>query len=173
MTPREFVQKLSPYAQQTEKKTGISALAILTQAALESGWGKSAPGNMFFGVKDTDGLNGNEQLLTTHEYNKSATKTAKQVGLVSIDRIEPVMLGVTKYFKYTGKAYFRKYATPEQSFSDHAMFLKVNPRYAEALKVADDPELFLKKIAQAGYAQNPDYSRILIDVLHTVIKFYK
>ena len=51
MTPTDFVKTYYPFALQTEKKTGISGRFILAQAALESGWGKSIPGNMFFGVK--------------------------------------------------------------------------------------------------------------------------
>ncbi|MGL4596344.1 MAG: glucosaminidase domain-containing protein, partial [Bacteroidia bacterium] len=70
MKPADFVKAFFPFAKKTEEKTGISAIAILAQAALESGWGEKAPGNMFFGVKDTDGLNGNEQLLTTTEYSR-------------------------------------------------------------------------------------------------------
>ena len=72
MNPKQFVKAYLPYAKETETKTGISAIAILTQAALESGWGKVAPNNMFFGIKDTDGVNGNEQLITTTEYTRSA-----------------------------------------------------------------------------------------------------
>ena len=51
MTPKEFVKKYHPFALETERKTGIDARFTLAQAALETGWGKSAPGNMFFGVK--------------------------------------------------------------------------------------------------------------------------
>jgi len=51
MTPKEFIKQYKPFALETERKTGISHLFILAQAALESGWGKSVPGNMFFGVK--------------------------------------------------------------------------------------------------------------------------
>ena len=61
MTPNEYVIKYYKFAKAVENKTGLSAIAILTQAALESAWGNCAPGNMFFGVKDSDGLNGNEQ----------------------------------------------------------------------------------------------------------------
>ena len=46
-----FKEKYLPYALESERKTGISAVFILAQAALETGWGKYAPGNMFFGVK--------------------------------------------------------------------------------------------------------------------------
>jgi len=61
MKPSLFVQKYFPHAKKVEVNTGITAIAILTQAALESAWGDVAPGNMFFGVKNTDGINGNEQ----------------------------------------------------------------------------------------------------------------
>ena len=49
MTPKDFIKQYKPFALETERKTGISHLFILAQAALESGWGNSAPGNMFFG----------------------------------------------------------------------------------------------------------------------------
>ena len=61
MTPQQFVNTYLPFARLTEKKTGISAIAILAQAALESSWGERAVGNALFGIKDTDGINGNEQ----------------------------------------------------------------------------------------------------------------
>ena len=48
---RNFYTTYAPYARQTEQHTGISHLFILAQAALESGWGAHAPGNMFFGIK--------------------------------------------------------------------------------------------------------------------------
>ena len=53
MTAKEFIQTYKPFALETERKTGISHLFILAQAALETGWAKSVPGNMFFGVKAT------------------------------------------------------------------------------------------------------------------------
>jgi flagellar protein FlgJ len=57
MKPQLFVDKYLPHARKVEEKTGLSAVATLTQAALESAWGDVATGNMFFGVKDTDGMN--------------------------------------------------------------------------------------------------------------------
>ena len=44
----EFIKKYKKFAEETERKSGISALFILAQAGLESGWGVSTPGNMFF-----------------------------------------------------------------------------------------------------------------------------
>lgn len=153
MKPSEFVKAYYPFAKQTEDKTGISAIAILAQAALESAWGKCAPGNMFFGVKDTDGVNGNEQLLTTTEYS-----TRADLKFPVIISVTPVVRNGKKYFKYVVKTYFRKYKTPEESFTDHAnLFLRV-PRYKNALKVKNDPYKFVEEIAKAGYATAPTYA---------------
>jgi len=150
---------------QTQQKTGMSALAILAQCAVESGWGENCPGNMMFGIKDTDGVNGNEQLVTTFEYNSRFGLTAQQVGLVSIDSCTPVMLNGKKFFKYKGKSYFRKYKTPEESFTDHANFLIANKRYAKALLVKSDHYKFIDAIAAAGYAQSPTYAQLIKGII--------
>lgn len=163
MEPKEFVKTYFPYARQTEEKTGISSIAILAQAALESGWGKSAPGNMFFGVKDTDGVNGNEQLLTTTEYSRRSDLTFPE-----IISVEPVVRNGQKYFKYKVKDYFRKYETPEQCFTDHVNFFFQNPRYSTALAVKSDPYQFIDEIAKAGYATAPDYAELLKSVARSV-----
>lgn len=154
MKSSDFVAKYLPYAKQTEEKTGIKAEFILAQAALESGWGESAPGNMFFGVKDSDGINGNEQLLTTTEYLK--TDKAKFPVVLSIEK---VIRNGAEWFKYRIKDYFRKYKTPEESFTQHAQFFFKNKRYAKALTFKDNPFRFAEEVAKAGYATDPDYAK--------------
>ena len=67
MKPIDFVKKYKFADIMAESRTGLSWKANLAQAALETGWGEHAPGNNMFGVKDSDGINGNEQLLTTCE----------------------------------------------------------------------------------------------------------
>lgn len=153
MKPKEFVIKYYPFAKATQTKTGIPAIAIMAQGALESGWGAVAPGNMLFGVKDTDGVNGNEQLLTTTEYSRNANANFPRIVLV-----KPVLIKGEKFFKYTIKDYFRKYDTPEESFTDHANFFIKNKRYAKALLVKSDPYKFIDEIALAGYATDPNYA---------------
>ncbi|MBK7172109.1 MAG: glucosaminidase domain-containing protein [Bacteroidales bacterium] len=165
MKPSEFVAAYGPFAKQTQEKTGISAIAILAQAALESGWGKSAPGNMFFGVKDTDGVNGNEQLLVTTEYSRKS-----DLKFPEIISIEPVIRNGQKYFKYRVKDYFRKYETPEECFTDHTKFFFQNSRYAAALEVRSDPYQFIDEIARAGYATAPDYAPLLKSVAKMIEK---
>jgi flagellum-specific peptidoglycan hydrolase FlgJ len=159
MNSKDFTRTYIPFARATQTKTGISAIAILAQAALESGWGEHAPGNMFFGVKDTDGVNGNEQLVVTTEYLRTAN--AKFPEIISI---APVVLNGQKYFKYVVKDYFRKYDSPEESFTDHASFFLKNGIYGEALKVKSDPYAFIDAIAKAGYATDPNYAAVLKDI---------
>jgi len=163
MTPKEFVASFLPFARQTETKSGISAIAILAQAALESGWGKFAPSNMFFGVKDTDGINGNEQLLTTTEYSRRS-----DLKFPVIISVVPCILNNQKYFKYTIKDYFRRYNTPEACFTDHVQFFFKNPRYATALTVRGNTDRFIEEIAIAGYATDPNYANLLKSVARSV-----
>jgi flagellum-specific peptidoglycan hydrolase FlgJ len=164
LAPAEFVRQFAPFAKATETKTGISAVAILAQAALESGWAERAVGNMFFGVKDSDGINGNEQLLTTTEFLKSPNLGHLFPEVISI---KPAKNG---RWKYTVKDWFRKFDTPEESFSHHAQFFLTNKRYAAALKVGHDPIAFFREIAKAGYATGPKYFEVLTAVARMIIR---
>lgn len=168
MKPKDFVTELLPFAKETEHKTGISAVAILAQAAWESGWGKAAPGNMYFGIKDSDGINGNEQLLTTTEYSRQAN-----AQFPNIQSVTPVIRNGQKWFKYIIKDYFRKYNSPEECFTDHAGFFIRNPRYAEALKVKGSANAFIDAIAKAGYATDPTYAANLKKVATLIQSFIK
>jgi flagellum-specific peptidoglycan hydrolase FlgJ len=168
MKPELFVNKYLPHAKKVEAKTGISAIATLTQAALESAWGDIAPGNMFFGVKDTDGINGNEQLITTTEYSSRAN-----LKFPVIISITPVIRNGRKMFKYIIKDYFRKYNTPEDCFNDHAQFFLKNSRYSKALAVKHDYNNFFEEIAKAGYATDPNYADTLKAVSKSIVKFIK
>ena len=163
MNPLDFITGLVKHARQSEASTGIHYLATLAQAAHESGWGKFAPGNMYFGVKDTDGINGNEQLLTTFEYSRS-----NQLKFPVIISIEPVILSGQKYFKYVIKDYFRKYNSAEECFTDHGKFFLANSRYAEALKVRHNYILFIDAIAKAGYATDPKYASLLKSIAGSI-----
>lgn len=163
MKPKTFCALYYGFAQQTQEKTGISAVFILAQAALESGWGDKAPGHMFFGVKDTDGRNGNEQLLVTTEYSRR-----QDLKFPEILSVEPVIRNGVKWFKYRVRDYFRKYDTPEQCFTDHTRFFLVNPRYSKAMEVRQDPEAFARAVAAAGYATAPDYAETLVKMIRII-----
>lgn len=163
LAPKDFVAKYLPYALQTQKKTKISAVAILAQAALESGWGEKAPGNMFFGVKaKASDPASKRQLVTTTEYLNSPDLGHLFPQVLAIEQV------ATKRWKYRVKDWFRKYRTAKGSFDDHANFFLANKRYAEALKVGTDPIAFFQEIAKAGYATSPIYFETLTKVARMI-----
>lgn len=166
MTPKQFVVTYLPHALKVEASCGLSAIATLTQGALESAWGERAPGNMFFGVKDTDGINGNEQLITTTEYSKSDKLKFPVI-------ISKVFNPVNNLWKYLVKDYFRKYNTAADCFADHAQFFQKNSRYAKAWTVRHDYNLFFEEIAKAGYATDPNYAQTLKAVAKIIVPLTK
>ncbi|MDO8366113.1 MAG: glucosaminidase domain-containing protein [Saprospiraceae bacterium] len=164
MLPKDFVTTYLPFAREAQAATGIHAAAILAQAALESGWGARAVGNMFFGIKDTTkGKTGNGQLLVTTEYLKSPDQKHLFPEVISVTWNEK-----RKRWKYVVKDWFRKYDSPAGSFKDHAQFFLQNRRYAPAMAFASDPIRFLQEVAKAGYATAPDYAKLLAQLVKMI-----
>ena len=159
----EFVKKYKPFALETERKTGISHLFILAQSALETGWGKRAPGNMMFGVKAS---------IYTPPEKRQLVQTTE---IIANDKAKfPVIISIEKRpdgrFKYIVKDWFRKYDSPEESFTDHANLFMNNKRYAKALLVRSDPYKFAEEIAKAGYATAPNYADSLKKLIKEIEK---
>ncbi len=160
MTPKQFVKKYGKYAKKIEKNTGLNAIAILSQAALETGWGKSCPGNMMFGVKAKKGTPlSDRQLLKTTEYFKTPDKKFPEI--ISVTRM---FKNGKVIYKYRVRDWFMRYTTPYESFEAHAMMLKNSRRYADAWTVRGSAYSFFYEIYEAGYATDPDYPEKLIAI---------
>ncbi len=83
--------------------------------------------------------------------------------------------GIKCHSNWTGNTYhknddkenecFRAYASPAQSFEDHSLFLKRN-RYSAlfSLDIADYKG-WAKGLKEAGYATNPQYPELLINLI--------
>lgn len=164
MTPQEFTKKYYPFALESQKKTGIHALAVIAQAAQETGWGKTIVGNMMFGVKAKANTPANKkQLLTTTEYH--STNTVKYPVIISIEKQS------NGKYKYKVKDYFMKYDSPKESFDDHSDFFFRNQRYAKALAVKNDANKFIDEIAKAGYATDPNYATSLKSIIKRIQQY--
>jgi len=138
-SPADFVQQLLPLAQQAADKIGVSAEVILSQAALETGWGqhviKNADGNSshnLFNIKADSRWQGERAATATIEY-RDGTAVKEQ-------------------------AQFRSYDSYQQSFDDYVDFLQTQPRYQDALKQTANPEQFIEGLHKAGYATDPNYA---------------
>lgn len=169
MTPKEFIKQYKPFALETERKTGISHLFILAQAALETGWGERGVGNNFFGIKVPKNLvsstpNEKKQLLFTTEVLNSPTPNPQQF---------PKIISISKRtdgkWLYRVQDWFRKYDTPEECFTDHAELFFRNKRYAKALLVKSDPYKFAEEVAKAGYATATNYADSLKNIITKII----
>ena len=161
MKPKDFVTTYLPFAKIAEQKTGISAIAILAQGALESGWGTAVVGNSFFGVKSQPGaIDADKQLIATTEYSRRM-----DLKFPVILSVTPVIRNGVKMYKYSVKDYFEKYDSAAECFEEHGNFFIQNPRYESALLVKSDPVLFLTAVAKAGYATDPNYAATLTKIV--------
>lgn len=141
-SPEHFIQQLYPAAEKIAKEMGVSVKAIVSQAALETGWGKymitdtspNAQGENsynFFGIKADHRWDGDTVTVTTHEYREGQ--------------------------RITEKADFRAYPSIEAGLKDYSEFLQAQ-RYEKALAAGTNVEQYAKELQQAGYATDPRYA---------------
>ena len=148
-SPEEFTQHILPYAQKAAKELGVSSLVLVSQAALETGWGKAVTRHQdgsssfnLFNIKADNRWDGDHVIKSTLEYDN----------------------GLAKY----EKASFRSYDSYADSFADYVNFLRTNSRYADALRNQSnqgDDKLFIKDIHKAGYATDPNYADKVLNIL--------
>jgi flagellum-specific peptidoglycan hydrolase FlgJ len=124
----EFVASMMPHALKVSQETGLDPRLVIAQSALETGWGKSAPGNNFFGIK-SHGRAGGNTMPTTEVVNG-----------------QPVRMNDS----------FRAYADMGESAGDYAAFLRANPRYRDVLG-AQGLDAQIEAMARSGYATDPNY----------------
>lgn len=61
---------------------------------------------------------------------------------------------------------FRVYDNAEESFTDHSIFLTKNKRYSSLFQLdKTDYKSWAKGLKQCGYATNPNYANLLIDII--------
>jgi len=128
--PRQaFIEMMMPHALRVSAETGVDPRIVISQAALETGWGKSAPGGNYFGIK-SHGKEGGQNLKT------------KEVGPSG---------------EYETTASFRQYGDVGESADDYANFLLKNPRYGDMLN-AKGLDAQIEALGKSGYATDPKYA---------------
>lgn len=146
----EFVNKLAASAQAASTTTGIPARYILSQAALESGWGKKE-------IKHSDGS-------TTH--NIFGIKAGKDwTGASVLSKTTEYVNGVAHQVVQK----FRAYASYDEAVNDYASLLKSNPRFAAVVQAARDPASFARGLQNAGYATDPLYAKKLMSIMKQMV----
>ncbi|MES2354485.1 MAG: flagellar assembly peptidoglycan hydrolase FlgJ [Pseudomonadota bacterium] len=143
---KNFVENYRGAAEAASRTSGIPAKFILGQAALESGWGRHE-------VKGKDG---------TPSFNLFGIKAGANWKGATVDAVTTEFVnGVPK--KVVQK--FRAYASYEESFGDYAKMIANNPRYANAMRAANDATSFAHEMGRSGYATDPRYGEKLAQIM--------
>ena len=149
-----FVQQHDGAARQAEAVTGIPAAFMVSQAALETGWGRKeirhadgAPSFNLFGIKAGGAWKGPvAEVLTTEYVNGQPQKVV---------------------------AKFRAYGSYAESFADYAKLIKGSPRYAGVVASAESAQGFARGLQRAGYATDPAYADKLTRVINTTLRLQR
>lgn len=124
-----FVNAMMPHALKVSEATGLDPRLVIAQAAQETGWGKSAPGNNFFGIK-SHGKGGGNTFATNEVIDGQTVRINDS---------------------------FRAYDSMGDSAMGYAEFLQQNPRYREMLS-AGDLDGQIAALGRSGYATDPNYA---------------
>jgi flagellar protein FlgJ len=146
-TPAEFVNKVFPAIRRAAASLGLNPTGLLTQAALETGWGQRMPRNAdgssslnLFGVKAGEEWTGARATADTVEFSNG----------VAVPR----------------RTAFRAYGSIEESVGDFARLLKNSPRYRDAVAAGEDAEGYIAAMGKSGYGTDPDYGNKLNKILN-------
>ena len=145
----DFIRQMLPHAKAAARELGVDPNALVAQAALETGWGKSVPCNTagecsfnLFGIKAGSSWSGATVNVPTLEFEEG-------VAVRKVDR-------------------FRAYESPADSFRDYARLIRTNPRYEGALNAGSDVASFAAALQNGGYATDPRYAQKITDVAREV-----
>jgi flagellar protein FlgJ len=145
----DFISQLRPHAEVAARELGVDPNALLAQAALETGWGRSVPCNAngecsfnLFGIKAGSQWSGATVNVPTLEFEEG----------VAVRKVER----------------FRAYDSPADSFRDYAALIRDSSRYANARGAGDNVEAFAAALQQGGYATDPHYAQKIAAVASEV-----
>ncbi len=149
-----FIQAHAAAARQAQDQTGIPAEFMISQAALETGWGRreirhvdGSTSHNLFGIKAGPGWRGPVAEVTTTEYVNGQPQ------------------------KVTAR--FRAYNSYAESFADYARLIKNSPRYADVVARGGDATGFAQGLQRAGYATDPAYADKLSRVINTTLRLQR
>lgn len=149
LKPAEFVKLFGPIAREDMRRSGIPASVTLAQAALETGWGKTAHADFrnLFGIKGSG--DAGSKVVNTHEVYDGVSVKKKDA--------------------------FAQYSSYLASIEAHSKYL-LNAkrksglnglRYGEALTHIFEPNLFAYLLREGGYATSTSYGAKLVGLMRS------
>jgi flagellar protein FlgJ len=141
-----YVGAAAPIALRIRAAYDIPASVTVAQSILESNWGRSKLSTAelnYFGFKCVRPTSPGPLALRCARYQTSECVPAP---------CHPV------------DAFFRSYASADDSFRDYGRLLTTSPNYAAALPVRTDPDAFIRAVARK-YATDPEYANKVIRLM--------
>ena len=150
-----------------EGTSRVPAALTMAQWAIESGWGKFAPGNNCFGIKASSTSPG-RQLLTTKEWFTEAELRAFLAvgGGRTAAPVSPAQSRGARRL-YTVKDWFAAYETLDACFAEHARLLSSGSFYRAAFQqyLKDHKvEAYARAIA-VHYSTTPSYADAVLSIM--------
>lgn len=146
----DFVKSIWPQITAAAKALGVPTIAVLAQAALETGWGMAAPGHNLFGIKAVDGQAGS--MRATHEmidgiltpqignfrdYDNSSSSISDYVSLIRT--LYPNAVGQGSVAGYAQALQAGGYAT-DQSYAGKIEQIAQSPLMVQVLQAVGDAQ---------------------------------
>lgn len=150
LKPKDFVEMIGPIARQAMISTGLPASVLIAQAALETGWGKTAKAEFrnLFGMKGRG--DAGSASVWTHEIRKDGSKEVKKDVFA---QYSSYLASIEAYNRYLMNAKRPNHNLPGDL------------RYAEALMHVFEPDLFAYLIRDGGYATSANYGQKLVGTM--------
>lgn len=142
-----YVGAAGPIARTIHAEYAIPASVTVAQSILESNWGRSKLSTAernYFGFKCVTPSSPGPLALRCAQYPTTECVPAP---------CHPV------------DAYFRSYASIDDSFRDYGRLLTTSANYAAALPVRADPDAFIRAVAKK-YATDPEYANKVIRLMN-------
>ena len=144
-SPSDFVRDIWPYARRAARKLNVAPVAILAQAALETGWGEhvmrranGASSFNLFGIKADSRWPGDSVSKATLEYADGVAKRET--------------------------ARFRTYPDVGATFDDYIETIGNEARYQSVRGRGSDVGAFAEALQQSGYATDPLYAKKITNI---------
>lgn len=141
-----FVSALLPDARRAARALGVDHRVLIAQSALETGWGQSI-------LADHAGCSSNNLF----NIKAGSYWQGPSVGVTALEYVHGL--------PQPQRARFRAYGSYAESFADYVELLRSQPRYAAALANAPDATRFVRSLARAGYATDPDYAHKVLELM--------
>ncbi len=145
--PGDFVKRIKPLIDSALKNLPIPGLAVLGQAALETGWG-------------------------AHVIADSTGNLSHNLFGIKAKAAEPSVAVVSKEFEHGRWLHrednFRTYPDWRAGISDYVDKITQSPRYRGIATSVDDIQGYLQGLQEAGYATDPGYADKIMRVVASI-----